>query len=102
MQRARRSHPRLVRLIGLSVFFALILSYFTVMSAHTGINSLALARDQDGSQNGKARKVEPAPPVAGPPAANLPNLDQVRQRLQQATRAPIPIVFNDALAAQGA
>src|SRR5260370_23425098 len=91
MRRTHRLPARLIRWTSLSVCLVLVLSCFVVTPlAKSNHNSRAVAKGQRGNDN--AKKVEPAPPVAGPPAANLPNLDEVRQRLQQATSAPIPIL----------
>ena len=78
MRRTHRLPARLIRWTSLSVCFALILSCFVVTPlAKPNHNSKALSQGQSGSQNGNVKKVEPAPPVTGPPAANLPNLDEV-------------------------
>jgi len=92
MRRTHRLPARLIRWTSLSVCFVLVLSCFVVTPlAKPDHKSKALAQGQSGSQNGKAKKVEPAPPVTGPPAANLPNLDEVKQRRQEAPRAPEPL-----------
>jgi len=96
-----RLPARLIRWTSLSVCFALVLSCFVVTPlAKPDHKSKALAQGQSGSQDGKAKKVEPAPPVTGPPAANLPNLDEVKQRRQEAPGAPEPCKFDTSLAAQ--
>ncbi len=89
MRRTHRLSARLIRWTSLSVCFALVLSCFVVTPlAKPNHNSTVLAQGQSGSQNGKGKKVEPAPPVTGPPGANLPNLDEVRQRRQDAPAPP--------------
>jgi len=92
MRRTHRLHARLIRWTSLSVWLALVLSCFVVTPlAKPNHNSKVLWQGQSGSQNGNVKKVEPAPPVTGPPAANLPNLDEVKQRRHDAPRAPEPV-----------
>src|SRR6266481_1086949 len=89
MRRTHRLSARLIRWTSLSVCFALVLSCFVVTPlAKPNHHSTVLAQGQSGSQNGKGKKVEPAPPVTGPPGANLPNLDEVRHRRQDAPAPP--------------
>src|SRR6266481_7465698 len=92
MRRTHRLSARLNHWTSLSVCFALVLSCFVVTpQAKPNHNSKALQQGQNGPGNGNGKKVEPAPPVTGPPAANLPNLDEVKQRRQEAPRAPEPL-----------
>src|SRR6266404_4470520 len=92
MKRTHRFPARLIRWTSLCVCFVLVLSCFVVMPvANFDHNPTALAKGQSSSQNANVKKVEPAPPVAGPPAGNLPNLDDVKLRRAVAARAPEPV-----------
>jgi YD repeat-containing protein len=92
MKRAHRFPQRLVRWTSLCVSFALILSCFVLTPlANFNHNSKVLAQGQTDSLNGNVKKVEPAPPVAGPPAGNLPNLDEVKLRGQEPPHAPASV-----------
>src|SRR5258708_2032304 len=92
MKRTHRFPARLIRWTSLCVCFVLVLSCFVVTPlANFDHNRTALAKGQSNSQNGNVKKVEPAPPVTGPPAANLPNLDEVRIRRAEAASAPEPV-----------
>jgi hypothetical protein len=75
MRRARRFPQRLVRWMSLCVCLALVLTSQAMVPLTGTNNSIALAQGSD-SPNGKGRKVTPAPPERGAPAANLPNLCQ--------------------------
>jgi YD repeat-containing protein len=84
MRRARRFPQRLVRWTSLCVCLALIVTSLAMVPLGGAYKSIALAQGSD-SPNGKGRKVTPAPPERGAPAANLPNLDEVRR-----TPQPVP------------
>ena len=100
MKRGSRFPRRLIRWTSVCVCFALALSILT-------INPLQIAGSKGGyagrsgrervvppepiPQQPNGRKVTPAPPVSGPPAASLPNLDEVKQRRHEAPRAPEPV-----------
>src|SRR6266404_8308237 len=89
MKRTHRLPARFIRWTSLCVCFALVLSCLVVTPLGSfDHSSTALAQGQTGSLNGNAKKVEPAPPLAGPPAANLSNLDEVKLRGQEAPHAP--------------
>jgi hypothetical protein len=91
MKRTHRFPARLIRWTSSCVCFVLLLSCFVVTPlANLDHNRTVLAKGQSSSQNGNIKKVDPAPPVTGPPAANLPNLDEVKLR-RQAPRAPEPV-----------
>jgi hypothetical protein len=67
----------------------LVLSCLVVTPlANLNYSRSALANGQNNSQNGNIKKVDPAPPVTGPPAGNWPNLDEVKVRPSQDPRAP--------------
>jgi YD repeat-containing protein len=90
MKRAHRFPQRLVRWTSLCVCLALVLTSLAMVPLAGGNNSIALAQGRSDSPNGKGRKVSPAPPVPGAPAASLPNLDEVRQRPNIVPAAPAP------------
>jgi len=88
MRGARRFPQRLVRWTSLCVCLALVLTSLAMVPLAGGNNSIALAQGQSVSPNGKGRKVTPAPPETGAPAANLPNLNEVKRRRQREPEAP--------------
>jgi YD repeat-containing protein len=88
MKRTRR-FPRLVsglvRWTSLCVSFALVLSFLVIIPVQR--NGTSLAQGQ-GSPNGQGTRVPAPPPVVGPPAANLPNLDAVRRSQPDPPQTP--------------
>jgi YD repeat-containing protein len=88
MRRTRRFPHRLVRGTSLCVCFAFVLSFLAVVPFPRLGRSLAQGL---GSPNGQGTSVPAPPPLPGPPAANLPNLDQVRTRPQRPPEAPMPL-----------
>src|SRR5712692_8363704 len=92
MRRAHRLPKRLVRLTSLCACLALVLTSLAMVPPLrvSGRVTLPSAQDQDnqGPKNDKARKVKAEPPQKGAPAANLPNLDDVRRRRDPESEAP--------------
>jgi hypothetical protein len=86
MRRARRFSTRLVRWTSLCVCFTFVLSFFAVVPFPQAPTSFAQGQ---GPPNGQGTSVPAPPPVVGPPAANLPDIDQVRQRPNTAPQAPM-------------
>ena len=110
MRRAHRFPQRLVRWTSLCVCLALVLTSlalvpFSVVVGNGGVRYGTARRSErvdpapgQSNGNGKARKVNATPPQPGPPAATLPNLDDVRRSADEARRnggrqmhAPPPI-----------
>lgn len=102
MRRQLRFPQQLIRWTSLCVCLALVVgSLFMVpVPFVSGKGSIAPTQPQgnQGSDNGKARKVDATPPQPGPPVAKLPNLDEVRRSADEALRnggrqvhAPQPI-----------
>ena len=85
MRCARRFPPRLVRWTSLGVSLALVLSCFILTPLSNPHTSLTVLAQGQGSRNGKPKKEKP---VTGPPAASLPNLDEVKRRGPEAPRVP--------------
>ena len=48
-------------------------------------------RQREPAPRDNGRRVDPVPPQTGPPAANLPNLDELKQRKIQKPEAPAPV-----------
>lgn len=88
MRCARRFPQRLVRETSLCVCLALVLTSLAMVPLTGTHNSIALAQGGSDSPNGKGRKVTPAPPERGAPAANLPNLNEVKRKRQPEPEAP--------------
>jgi hypothetical protein len=72
----RRSTMRLIQLLSLVLCYSLLFSTLLIMKPQA---SLA------GNGQGQAQRGTPVP---GPPAANLPNLDEVRRQSQPQPQAP--------------
>lgn len=88
MRRTHRRPHAWIRFTSLSVCFALLFSAaagIPVCSA-SGRESTRV-RSQE--QHGNERRITPAPPRTGPPAPNVPNLDQVKHQQIPAPRASI-------------
>lgn len=92
MRSAHRLPPRLVRWTSLSVCLALVLSVLsnTLVQSASNKHRIPLAPARSQSQNGRSKKADPEPPQPGPPAANLPNLDELRHRPQVEPSAAAP------------
>ncbi len=111
MKRARRLsstnfslcsvRQRLVRWTSLCVCFALVLSALAIVpfasvtgKSRSGRNETPTRRGSErvdlaqGQGNGQVRRVNPVPPQKGPPAATLPNLDEVKRRHDPAPKTP--------------
>jgi hypothetical protein len=86
-------HPlpaRLIRLTSLCVCIAVVLSAISGVpfQAVSSKESIRLRKQGAGQGNsGRERRVNPPPPRTGPPASNLPNLDDLKHRQVQAPRA---------------
>jgi hypothetical protein len=85
MKRTRRFPTRLVRCISLCVSFALLLSFLAIVPVRR--NGTSFAQGQ-GSPNGQGTRVPAPPPVVGPPATDLPNIDAVRRRPNDPPETP--------------
>ncbi|MDX6529064.1 MAG: hypothetical protein QOH41_1354, partial [Blastocatellia bacterium] len=87
MRLTHRLPARLIRWTSLSVCFALILASLTLITPISS-GSGFLPQDRSGqSGNDKAKKVNPSAPPPGPPAAQVPSLDEVRQRQHETPKA---------------
>src|SRR5688572_27915713 len=78
---------RLVRRTSLCVCFGLLFSAIAGIPFQT-VNSKESSRVRPQEQDANQRRVAPLPPRTGPPAANLPNLDEVKHRAVAAPRTP--------------
>ncbi len=92
MRRAHRLPARLIRWTSLCVCFALVLASLTLFSPISSGSGFKPQGRNLQPDNGKGKKVAPAPPLPGAPAANLPNLDETRQRspMEPQARQPAP------------
>src|SRR6266550_2376023 len=87
MRCARRFPTRLVRSKSLGVCLALTCSIITIAPFQvSSVRRSMYSTSGQGTPNGKGRKVKPLPPSPGPPAGNLPRLDEARQRTPEASR----------------
>lgn len=85
MRRLHRLSVRCIRGISLTVSFALILSVLTINPLRSSAGK-GLGHGRGGQlRNGKSKGDKP---VTGPPAASLPNLDEMKQRGPEAPRVP--------------
>jgi YD repeat-containing protein len=108
MKRTRRPSQRLVRWTSLCVCFALILSCLAIVpfasvtgKSRSGRGSSPTVRKGSQSGNpgsGQGRRIAAPTPQPGPPAAGLPNLDDLRRAADDSRRhgprevhAPAPI-----------
>src|SRR5437773_5045178 len=105
MKRARRFPQRLVRWTSLWVCFALVLSCLAIVpfasvtgKSRRGRGTSPTVREGSGQGNGQERRVTPPTPLAGPPKAGLPNLDDLRRSADDSRRhgprevhAPAPV-----------
>ena len=82
MKRARRFPTRLVRWASLCVCFTLVVSVLIIVPIQREAISLAQG------------VVAPPPPMVGPPAGSLPNLEQVRRQPQRRPVAPPHVPSN--------
>ena len=89
-QSFRASLRRMVarrKVIAILVGGALLLSLLMITPV-TFLNH-PVAQAQSGTANGQGSRVAAPAPLLGPPEANLPNLDEVRRRLQAPPEAPL-------------
>src|SRR5438270_2160327 len=87
-QSSRRIFFRqLAPLISLILCCALLAPFL----ASTSAGQAGTAQGKGVPQKGQGRRVRPDPPQPGAPAAALPNLDDVRQRLPLVPRTPPPL-----------
>src|SRR5258707_6112 len=97
MNYKRRFPQRAVRMIGSRLCLAAIVaSLLLAPISQAGNRGTRLMRPITVQRNGqsgndKAKKVIPAPPQTGPPAATLPNLNEVKTRPSVVPRTPEPI-----------
>src|SRR2546421_3438649 len=85
MKNAASSSKNMVR------FTSLFLALALLASGISG-STKSVRFSQGAQQNGSGRRVAPLPPQTGPPAANLPNLDELRGRQNsRPVQAPHPI-----------
>ena len=83
--------PRLkitARQISIFLLLSLSLSWLPLAGAKA---SPTQEQNKQEPKNDKARKVNAEPPQQGPPAANLPNLDEVKQRRDPEPEAPAAV-----------
>jgi Tol biopolymer transport system component len=92
MKRLHRLPARIIRSTNVLICFALILSVIAgVVPFQTASSKESIRLRQQGNgqgNNGRERRVNPPAPRTGPPAANLPNLNEVQHRRVEAPRAP--------------
>lgn len=100
MKRAHRDSSRFFRVLSLHVCLALV-SCSLAWPVTNGANRRGHLPSQAGSFNAQEGRVTPLAPRTGPPAANLPNLDEVKHRTVGAPRAPVS-AFARAFATQAA
>jgi|GEM_PF-2486401 len=87
-----RLPARLIRLSSLCVCFALLFSAIAGIPFQTASSNNSIRiRQQAGRQNGNERRVSPPPARSGPPAANLPDLNEVRHATLEAPRAAVTL-----------
>lgn len=93
MRRTHRLPTRFISWISLSGCFSLLLTSLAIVPLPLVSSKSALVSQGESNQgtNDKARKVKADPPQKGAPAANLPNLDEVRQRRDPEPEAPAAI-----------
>ena len=96
MKRARPASRPSGRWISLIVSLSLLVSCLALVPFDTAFGKrsipfLKAQGQQNGSANGQARRVPPITPQPGPPAANLPNLDELKNRR---TEEPRPRVMH--------
>lgn len=88
-----RYPQRLLRWTSVSVCLVLVVSCLAFSpqqrtSAKNGARNRPVTPQEE---NGKARRVSPPTPRVGPPAGNLPNLDEIRGAQPNPAQAPSPI-----------
>src|SRR5712691_1502432 len=87
MKRARRFPQRLVRWMSLCVCFALVLTSFVLFPSQVSIGKSTRSGNPSANSgapgNSQERRVTPRPPKPGPPAGNIPNLDDMRSSTDQ-------------------
>jgi hypothetical protein len=88
MRRLHRLPALCIRWTSLSISFALILSALTIVPLQSSSGKGSGPQEPNGaSRNDKAKKVNSSPPQPGAPAAQLPSLDEVRQRQHETPKA---------------
>src|SRR6267142_1761568 len=89
MKPAHCLSARLIRWTSLCVCLALILATLTLITPISSGSGFVPQGRNGEPNNGKGKRVEPAPPVTGAPVATLPNLEDVQRRRHAAPRAPL-------------
>lgn len=87
MKPAHRLSARLTRWTSLCVCVALILASLTLITPISSGSGFMPQGRNGQPNNGKAKSVTPAPPLPGAPDAQMPSLDEARQRQHQPTKA---------------
>lgn len=92
MRRTHRLTARMIRWTSVSVCFALILASLTLITPMSSGSGFIPQGRNGQPNNGKGKRVTPAPPLVGAPAASLPSLEETRQRphVEAEARQPIP------------
>lgn len=91
MRRLNRLLARLILWTSLCVCFALILASLTLITPISSGSGFIPQGRSGQSNNDKGKRVTPAPPLTGAPAASLPSLEEARQRAQVEAEAHHPI-----------
>ncbi len=102
MKPARRFPQRLVRWTSLCVCFALVLTSFVLFPSQVSVGKNSRSgkpsANSDAQGNGQERRIAAPTPKPGPPAAGLPDLDDLRRAAEDSrrhgpreTHAPAPI-----------
>lgn len=91
MRRTHRLPARLIRWASLCVCFALILASLTLITPISSGSGFIPQGRNGQANNGKGKRVTPAPPLPGAPAGTFPSLEETRQRphVEPAARQPI-------------
>jgi hypothetical protein len=87
MRRTHRLPASLIRCASLCVCFALVLASLTLITPISSGSGFIPQGRSGQSNNGKGKRVTPAPPLPGAPEASLPSLDETRQRQNAAPQA---------------
>ena len=96
MKSARPLRRPTSRWLSLIICLCLILSCLSFVPFETAFGKRSIpflhGWGQNGSPSGQSRQVPALPPQPGPPAGNLPNLDELRSRtMSPPVQAPPPI-----------
>src|SRR5437867_2976812 len=81
----------LIRFITLTVCFALLFSAATGIPVRPANGKASRTRQQGNGQNVNERRVAPLPPRTDPPAANLPDLNEIKHARVESPRAPLAL-----------